>query len=82
MSKNDITGDRLVSKVPSDKYRDGHDRIFGKRQIYYWPDGTWCDLEDYPLYTHMSDDVTSLLVSFEHTTEEIDKQVSACCRGR
>jgi len=28
-SINDITGDRLLSKPPTDKYRDGWDRIFG-----------------------------------------------------
>lgn len=31
MSKNDITGDRLVSKVPSAEYRDNFDSIFSKR---------------------------------------------------
>jgi len=30
MSKNDITGDKLVSKVPSNKYSEGFDRIWGK----------------------------------------------------
>ena len=32
-SKNDITGDSLISKVSSNsKYADGWDRIFGKKQ--------------------------------------------------
>ena len=30
MSKNDITGDKLVSKVQSDKFSEGYDRIWGK----------------------------------------------------
>ena len=28
-SRNDVTGDRLVSRVPSEEYKDGWDRIFG-----------------------------------------------------
>lgn len=31
-SVNDVTGDRLVTKVNSDKYRDNWDRIFGVKQ--------------------------------------------------
>jgi hypothetical protein len=31
-STNDITGDKLQSKVPSDAYRDNYDRIFGKKE--------------------------------------------------
>ena len=30
-SKNDVTGDPLISKSPTDSYRDGWDRIFGKK---------------------------------------------------
>ena len=30
MSVNDVTGDRLVSAVPTEKYRSGWDAIFGK----------------------------------------------------
>jgi hypothetical protein len=30
-SKNDITGDTIVSREPSNKYRDGWDKIFGKK---------------------------------------------------
>lgn len=30
-SKNDITGDRLATKETTDAYREGYDRIFGKR---------------------------------------------------
>lgn len=30
MAVNDVTGDRLVSSVPTDKYREGYDAIFGK----------------------------------------------------
>jgi len=29
-SKNDITGDKLQSKVTTKDYRDNYDRIFGK----------------------------------------------------
>lgn len=31
-TKNDITGDPLVSKSPTEAYRDGWDRIFGKKE--------------------------------------------------
>ena len=31
-SKNDITGDEIKSKTNSDRYREGWDRIFGKKQ--------------------------------------------------
>lgn len=30
-TKNDITGDPLVSKSPTEAYRDGWDLIFGKK---------------------------------------------------
>ena len=30
LAKNDITGDTLVSKKNTDKFRDNYDRIFGK----------------------------------------------------
>ena len=29
---NDVTGDSLISKNNSDKYREGWDRIFGKKK--------------------------------------------------
>jgi len=32
MSKNDITGDSIITKNTTDKYRDGWDRIFGKKK--------------------------------------------------
>ena len=32
-AKNDITKALLISKAPSDDYRKGWDRIFGKKQI-------------------------------------------------
>jgi len=31
-SRNDITGDELKSKTNNDLYRDGWDRIFGKKK--------------------------------------------------
>jgi len=30
-TKNDITGDRLATKEATDAYREGYDRIFGKK---------------------------------------------------
>lgn len=35
MSKNNITGDSLVTKAATDEYREGIDRIFGKRPPWY-----------------------------------------------
>lgn len=32
-AKNDITGDSIQTKVPSDSYRENYDRIFGKPQL-------------------------------------------------
>jgi hypothetical protein len=32
MSKNDVTGDSLTTKASTDKYREGWDRIFGKKE--------------------------------------------------
>jgi len=87
MSKNDITGDRLVSKALSEQGRENYDLIFGKksmRSIYYWPEGTWCDLVDYPLYTHMSDDVTQMMVSHDYSDDEVDRLVQCaikCSQG-
>ncbi len=31
-TKNDITGDALISKTNTDAYRDNYDRIFGKKK--------------------------------------------------
>lgn len=31
-SKNDITGDKLISKVSTQKYRDNYDKIFRKNK--------------------------------------------------
>jgi hypothetical protein len=31
-SRNDITGDAMVSKTNTESYREGHDRIFKKRK--------------------------------------------------
>lgn len=31
MSINDITGDSIISKIPTDKYRDNYDMIFRKK---------------------------------------------------
>lgn len=32
-AKNDITGDSLVTKSPTEAYRDGWDRIFGNKSV-------------------------------------------------
>lgn len=31
-AKNDVTGDLLVSKTSTQKYRDNYDKIFGKKK--------------------------------------------------
>ena len=31
MAINEITGDALISRVPSDAYKNNHDLIFGKK---------------------------------------------------
>jgi len=33
MSKNDSTGDNIISKAQNKAYDDGYDRIFNKRKI-------------------------------------------------
>jgi hypothetical protein len=35
MSRNDITGDSLVSRVATKEYTESHERIFGKRPPWY-----------------------------------------------
>lgn len=30
---NPVTGDRLVSRAPSEEYKDGWDRIFGAKKV-------------------------------------------------
>ena len=35
MSRNDITGDSLVSKAATKEYTESHERIFGKRTPWY-----------------------------------------------
>jgi hypothetical protein len=32
-AKNDVTGDALRTKAPNDKYAEGWDRIFGKKEV-------------------------------------------------
>ena len=40
MSRNDITGDNIATRTTTDKYREGHDRIFAKKEPYPCrPDG-------------------------------------------
>lgn len=33
MSKNDITGDKLISKVSTKEYESNYDRIFGQKKV-------------------------------------------------
>lgn len=40
-AKNDITGDSIASRMPTDAYRDGHDRIFGKKEKPVEPEDTF-----------------------------------------
>jgi len=44
VSKNDITGDNLVSKKNTDSYRDNFDRIFGKKAETFVVDGSYVDV--------------------------------------
>jgi hypothetical protein len=49
-TRNDVTGDQLISKSPTDSYRDGWDRIFGKKKPLTKNSdetGYWKDREDY-----------------------------------
>lgn len=32
VTKNDVTGDKIKSKVSNDKFRDEYDRLFGKKK--------------------------------------------------
>ena len=36
MLKNDITGDKLISKPANDKYRENWDKIFGSTGAVYY----------------------------------------------
>jgi len=31
-TKNDVTGDKLISRITNDKYAEGWDRIFGNKK--------------------------------------------------
>lgn len=48
-TKNDVTGDPLISKSPTDSYRDGWDRIFGQKKQEKSTDasGYWKKREDF-----------------------------------
>ena len=39
MEKYERPGERLVSKVPNDKYKENYDKIFGKKE-------TWLDRKE------------------------------------
>lgn len=44
-TKNDITGDFLITGAASDKYREGWDRIFGKKELPQEPEAEVADKE-------------------------------------
>lgn len=44
---NEITGARLVTKVPTDEYIEGWERIFGKKkESIVWEDDLYYNLKD------------------------------------
>lgn len=47
MNKNDITGDRLISRVVSDSYRDGWDLIFIEKEETQDPPHHCCGNDQY-----------------------------------
>lgn len=85
MDKNDVTGDKLISKTSNDKFREGFDLVFGKkltiRTVVYWVDGTWCDLDEVGQYTHLSDDFSYLDLPWDMSDAEVEHAVSAACGG-
>ena len=42
-AKNDITGDTLITKEPTDKYRDNYDKIIRKKPLTFW--SHYCTME-------------------------------------
>ena len=42
-AKNDITGDTLITKETTDKYRDNYDKIFRKNPLTFW--SHYCTME-------------------------------------
>lgn len=46
LAKNDITGDKLVSKKNTDKFRDNYDRIFGMGKYQKGVDGKAKEMAD------------------------------------
>ena len=42
-TKNDITGDTLITKETTDKYRDNYDKIFRKKPLTFW--SHYCTME-------------------------------------
>ena len=61
MSRNDITGDNIATRAPTDAYREGHDRIFAKKPPFtclFCGMPSWVDPSDQsppPDYCHESD---------------------------
>lgn len=43
MSKNDVTGDKLITKTSTKNYDEGFDRIWGKKTVC---DHDWCSEGD------------------------------------
>ena len=46
MAINDITGDNLISRAPSDQYRENYDKIFGRKKVQSEPVTESDDKED------------------------------------
>ena len=42
-AKNDITGDTLITKETTDKYRDNYDKIIRKKPLTFW--SHYCTME-------------------------------------
>ena len=42
-AKNDITGDTLITKETTAKYRDNYDKIFRKKPLTFW--SHYCTME-------------------------------------
>lgn len=41
-------------------------------KVYVWPDGVWCYAEEVSMFTHKSDDYSTLLLPDEATEDDIE----------
>lgn len=79
-SKNDITGDKIKTKTISEDYRANYEHVFGKREIFYFSDGTWCDRAELPyisasMGTYGDEEVKTAQVPRSTSPEQIDAYV-------